>query len=374
MDMRTLLFIIQKEFLQIFRNRGMLPIIFVVPIVQLLILVNAATFEMKSIKVSVVDLDLSSSSRKLISKYEGSPFYKVVQTTFSNDEAMEFMQSGKVDIIIRIPNGFERQLVRENHAKVQFVINAINQAVAGLSSAYSTSILIDFNRELMQDWLSPSQMAGLKNIQTDYSYWYNPKLNYKTYMVPGILVLLVTIIGLLLSGMNIVREKEIGTIEQINVTPIRKIQFIAGKLTPFWIIALFELAFGLTIGKLVFDIPMVGNLWLIFMSGGVYLFVILSVGLLVSTVTNTQQQSMLVTFFFMVVFILMSGLFTSIESMPDWAQKLDRLNPLMYFIKIMRMVLLKGSAFADISPHFWSLVVFAIILSSLAVWRYRKVA
>ena len=372
--MRTLLFIIQKEFLQIFRNRGMLPIIFVVPIVQLLILVNAATFEMKSIKVSVVDLDLSSSSRKLISKYEGSPFYKVVQTTFSNDEAMEFMQSGKVDIIIRIPNGFERQLVRENHAKVQFVINAINQAVAGLSSAYSTSILIDFNRELMQDWLSPSQMAGLKNIQTDYSYWYNPKLNYKTYMVPGILVLLVTIIGLLLSGMNIVREKEIGTIEQINVTPIRKIQFIAGKLTPFWIIALFELAFGLTIGKLVFDIPMVGNLWLIFMSGGVYLFVILSVGLLVSTVTNTQQQSMLVTFFFMVVFILMSGLFTAIESMPLWAQQIDRLNPLMYFIKIMRMVLLKGSTFADISPHFYSLLVFAATMSSLAVWRYRKVA
>ncbi|MCX6288005.1 MAG: ABC transporter permease, partial [Bacteroidetes bacterium] len=203
--MRTLFFIIQKEFLQIFRNKGMLPIIFVVPIVQLLILVNAATFEMKNIRVSVVDLDLSTSSRKLISKYEGSPFYQVVQTTFSYEEAMDFMQKGKVDVIIRIPNGFERQLVRENQSKVQFVINAINQAVAGLSSGYCTSILIDFNRELLQDWLSPAQSAGLKNIQTEYSYWYNPKLNYKTYMVPGILVLLVTIIGLLLSGMNIVR-------------------------------------------------------------------------------------------------------------------------------------------------------------------------
>ena len=217
-------------------------------------------------------------------------------------------------------------------------------------------------------------MAGLKNIQTDYSYWYNPKLNYKTYMVPGILVLLVTIIGLLLSGMNIVREKEIGTIEQINVTPIRKIQFIAGKLAPFWIIALFELAFGLSIGKLLFDIPMVGNLWLIFLSGGIYLFVILSVGLLVSTVTHTQQQAMLVSFFFMVVFILMSGLFTSIESMPVWAQKIDRLNPLMYFIRIMRMVLLKGSTFTDISRDLYSLGIFAVIMSSLAVMRYRKVA
>jgi ABC-2 type transport system permease protein len=372
--MRIVLFIIQKEFLQIFRNKGMLPIIFIVPIVQLLILVNAATFEMKNIKVSVVDLDLSSSSRKLISKFEGSPFYKIVQTTFSYDQAMDYMQQGKVDVIIRIPNGFEKELVKENKAKVQFVINAINQAVAGLSSAYCSSILIDFNRELLQDWLSPSQLAGIKNIQTDYSYWYNPKLNYKTYMVPGILVLLVTIIGLLLSGMNIVREKEIGTIEQINVTPIRKIQFIAGKLAPFWIIALFELAFGLTIGKLVFDIPTVGSLWLIFLSGGVYLFVILSVGLLVSTITNTQQQAMLVSFFFLVVFILMSGLFTSIESMPDWAQKIDRLNPLMYFIRIMRMVLLKGSAFADISRDLYSLGIFAVIMSSLAVRRYRKVA
>ncbi len=372
--MRTILYIIQKEFLQIFRNKGMLPIIFVVPIVQLLILVNAATFEMKHIKVSVVDMDLSSSSRKLISKYEGSPFYEIVQTTFSYDQAMDQMQRGKVDVIIRIPNGFERKLVKENLSKVQFVINAINQSVAGLSSAYCSSILIDFNRELLQDWLNPSKLAGLKNIQTDYSYWYNPKLNYKTYMVPGILVLLVTIIGLLLSGMNIVREKEIGTIEQINVTPIRKIQFIAGKLTPFWIIAMFELAFGLSIGKLVFDIPIVGNLWLIFLSGGVYLFVILSVGLLVSTVTNNQQQAMLVSFFFLIIFILMSGLFTSIESMPHWAQEMDRLNPLMYFIKIMRMVLLKGSTFDDISQLFYSLVVFAIVMSSLAVWRYRKVA
>ena len=372
--MRTLLFIIQKEFLQIFRNKGMLPIIFVVPIVQLLILVNAATFEMKNIKVSVVDLDLSTSSRKLISKYEGSPFYQVIQSTFSYEQAMDLMQKGKVDVIIRIPNGFEKGLVKENRSKVQFVINAINQAVAGLSSAYCSSILIDFNRELLQDWLSPAQMAGLKNIQTDYSYWYNPKLNYKTYMVPGILVLLVTIIGLLLSGMNIVREKEIGTIEQINVTPIRKIQFIAGKLAPFWIIALFELAFGLSIGKLLFDIPMVGNLWLIFLSGGIYLFVILSVGLLVSTVTHTQQQAMLVSFFFMVVFILMSGLFTSIESMPVWAQKIDRLNPLMYFIRIMRMVLLKGSTFTDISRDLYSLGIFAVIMSSLAVMRYRKVA
>jgi ABC-2 type transport system permease protein len=372
--MRTILHIIRKEFLQVFRNKSMLPIIFVVPIVQLIILVNAATFEMKHIQLSVVDLDLSGSSRKLVSKYQGSPFYQLRHTAFSYPEAEDEMKKGHVEMILHIPAGFEKQLMTTGQAKVQFVVNAINGQSAGLINAYSTMILMDNNRELATENMNPSQMAGLREIRVDSSYWYNPKLNYKTYMVPGILVLLVTIIGLLLSGMNIVREKEIGTIEQINVTPINKIQFIVGKLTPFWIIALFELAFGLSIGKLLFDIPMEGNLLLIFISAAVYLFVILAFGLLISTVTNTQQQAMLVSFFFMVVFILMSGLFTSVESMPLWAQKLDMLNPLMYFIKIMRMVLLKGSTFADIRSHFTALVIYAVVIVSLAIVRYRKVA
>ena len=372
--MKTILYIIQKEFLQVFRNKSMLPIIFVVPIVQLIILVNAATFEMKHIRISVVDLDLSGTSRRLTSKFQGSPFYQVPHTAFSYKEAEEEMKKGNVDMILQIPAGFEKKLIKESHAKVQFVINAINGQTAGLTNAYSTMILLDFNRDVVVENINSAMVAGLKNIQTDYSYWYNPKLNYKTYMVPGILVLLVTIISLLLSGMNIVREKEIGTIEQINVTPIKKIQFIAGKLIPFWIIALFELAFGLAISKLLFNIPMEGNLGLIFMAASVYIFVILSFGLLISTITNTQQQAMLVSFFFMVVFILMSGLFTSVESMPQWAQTLDRLNPLMYFMKIMRMVLLKGSGFADISHLFWSLVIYAAIIISVAIRRYRKVA
>ena len=372
--MRTILYIMQKEFLQVFRNKSMLPIIFVIPIVQLIILVNAATFEMKHIRVCVVDLDLSGTSRKLVAKYMGSPFYQIRGSSFSYSVAEDQMKSGKVDMILNIPSGFEKSLLKDGHAKVQFVVNAINGQSAGLINAYSTMILIDYNREMLAANFNPAQMAGLRSIRTEYSYWYNPELNYKTYMVPGILVLLVTIIGLLLSGMNIVREKEIGTIEQINVTPINKIQFIAGKLAPFWIIALFELAFGLTIGKLLFHIPTEGNLALIFMSAGVYLFVILSFGLLISTITHTQQQSMLVSFFFLVVFILMSGLFTSIESMPQWAQQLDRLNPLMYFIKIMRMVLLKGSEFADISRHFFALVIYAVCVLSLAILRYRKVS
>jgi ABC-2 type transport system permease protein len=372
--MRTVLFIIQKEFIQVFRNRRMLPMIFLLPIIQLLILVQAATFEMKEIKVSVIDLDMSSASRQMISKFQGSPFFVIARTSFSDKQAENEMKKGTVDMILNIPHGFEEHLIKENQGKVQIVINAINGASAGLIGAYSTMIILDFNREILIDWLNPSMLAATKNIKISSSYWYNPKLNYKTYMVPGILVLLITIISLLLSGMNIVREKEIGTIEQINVTPIRKVQFIAGKLFPFWIIGLFELAFGLTIGKLMFNIPIIGSLWLIFLSAAIYIFVILGFGLLISTMTNTQQQSMLVSFFFMVIFILMSGLFTSIESMPVWAQNLDRINPLAYFIRIMRMIMLKGSGFHDIRVSFYSLVVYSIAIISIAVWRYRKVS
>jgi ABC-2 type transport system permease protein len=372
--MRTIFFIIQKEFIQVFRNQMMMPVIFVLPLVQLLILVHAATFEMKNIKVSVIDLDMSSFSRKMISKFQGSPFFRICQISFSDKEAEKEIRKGNIDMILHVPYGFERRLVKENQAKVQVVINAINGASAGLINAYSTMIIMDFNRQVAIDMLSPGRSAPAQYIKVSSSYWYNPKLNYKTYMVPGILVLLVTIIGLLLSGMNIVREKEIGTIEQINVTPIRRVQFVIGKLLPFWIIAMFELAFGLTIGKLLFDIPIIGSLWLIFVSAGVYIFVILGFGLLVSTMTNTQQQAMLVSFFFMMIFILMSGLFTSIESMPVWAQNLDKLNPVAYFIRIMRMVMLKGSEFSDIRDSFYSLVVYAFASISVAVWRYRKVS
>jgi ABC-2 type transport system permease protein len=372
--MRTVLFIIQKEFIQVFRNRMMMPIIFVVPFVQLLILVHATTFEMKSIRMSVVDLDMSYSSRQMIGKFQGSPFFIIVNSSFSSEEAENEMKKGKIDMILSIPPDFEKKLIKENRSKVQLVVNAINGATAGLINAYSMMIILDYNRSVMVEWLNPIMLSSVSNIDVTTNFWYNPKLNYKTYMVPGILVLLVTIISLMLSSMNIVREKEIGTIEQINVTPIGKIQFIAGKLIPFWIIALFELAFGLILGKLLFNIPIIGSVWLIFLSAAVYLLVILGFGLLVSTGTNTQQQAMLVSFFFMVIFILMSGLFTSIESMPRWAQLLDKLNPVAYFIKIMRMIMLKGSGFRDISISFYSLVIYSFFSISLAIWRYRKVS
>jgi len=371
--MRTILFILRKEFIQIRRNRTMLPIIFVVPFVQLIILVHAATFEMKHICLHVIDKDMSSVSRNLISKFNGSPFYDITNYSYSDKAGEEDLKKNKADIVMVIPEHFEKRLRTENTGKVQIVVNAINAASAGLIYAYTSSIILNYNLNLVTEWANIPSNVQTSSISTTSSFWFNPELNYKNYMVPGILVLLVTLIGMFLTGMNIVREKEIGTIEQINITPIKKHQFIIGKLVPFWIIAQFELAFGLTLGKLLFDIPILGNLGVVFTFSSIYLLVVLGAGLIISTINNTQQQSMFISFFFMIIFIMMSGLFTPVESMPVWAQKINIINPVAYFIEVMRMVLMKGSGFMDIKRQLISISIYAVLILSFAVWRYRKV-
>lgn len=374
--MKTILFIIQKEFRQIFRNKGMLPIIFVMPLMQLLILSNAASFEVKNIHFSYIDNDHSSASRELISKFEASSYFKIIKKFDTKIEANQEMQKGKVDVILEIPNHFEQNLIKEKTAFLSVSINAIDGASAGIENVYLTQIITSFNQNIQSKLIRyyDGAIAQSENIITIPSFWYNNTLNYKTFMVPGILVLLVTMITLFLSSMNIVREKEIGTLEQINVTPIKKYQFIIGKLFPFWVLGLLILTVGLTIAKLVFNIPILGNIGLIYLFTSIYLLVILGIGLIISNHTETQQQAMFIAWFFMVIFILMSGLFTPIESMPQWAQNITLFNPIRYFVEIIRMVMLKGATFSDISLQFYIIALYAFILNGLAVWSYKKVS
>jgi ABC-2 type transport system permease protein len=341
------------------------------PVMQLLVLAYAATFEIKSVKLYVVDHDNTVESRSLLSHFRGSPFYRIISTSGSYNLAEEDLIAGKVDQIIVINNDFATSLESDKETKVQIVTDAIDGSAASLMAAYSMSIIRDFNKSLIVESLSKEFSEP---IDIRYSFWFNPELNYKNYMVPGLLVILVTIIGMFLAGMNLVKEKEVGTIEQINVTPIRKYQFIIGKLLPFWIVALFELAFGLILAKLLFNIPIVGNVALIFLVGAVYLMVVQGMGLFLSTVTNTQQQAMFLSWFFAVVFILMSGLFTPIESMPHWAQVITWFNPIAYFIEAIRMIMLKGSELVHVLKNILVLLVYAIFIFSLAVWRYHKVS
>ncbi len=371
--MRTIFIILRKEFTQIFRNKTMLPFIFILPVVQLLLLVYAATLDLKNIDMAVVDQDFSPSSRQLTGKFEGSPFYTIHKGYLYPEQAEEALITEKADVVLHIPAGFEKSLIKDGNADVQLQINAINGAAANLIHAYTTSIIMEYNSALILNWLKIPEDMIENPIQVDSLYWFNPELNYKFYMLPGILVILVTIVGSFLTALNIVREKEMSTIEQINVTPIRKHQFLIGKMIPFWCIAMFEMAFGLAIGKVLFDIPIIGSIPLLFLFTGVYLVVILGIGLVFSVLAQTQQQVTFFAYFFMLTFILMSGIFTPVESMPDWAQKINVINPFMYFMKAIRMILLKGSGFGDILPQLLSLVVYGTVINGLAVLGYRKV-
>ena len=369
--MRTLFYILQKEFTQIFRNKSMLPIIFVMPLVQMLILVFAATNELRQVDLAIVDYDHSYSSRDMIAGISGNPFFKIRQNPDNSQEAENLLMRNKIDLALIIPRHFDKDLNNNKSAEVQVLVDAINGNAAQLSLAYLSSVIGSYSQKVLVNPIKPEYRQS-KNIVIKPSYWFNPQLNYKYYMAPGILVVLITVVGMLLGGMNLVREKELGTIEQINVTPLKKWQFIAGKLLPFLVIGLFDLAFGLLVARIAFNIPVRGSLVLLFSLASVYLVLVLSWGLFISTISDTQQQATFVSFFSLIVFIMMSGLFTPVESMPDWAQKLDFINPLFYFVKIMRSVLLKGSNFADIFNEFVALSAFAVSMFGLAIFRYRK--
>jgi len=378
--MKIIGYIIQKEFKQIFRNKAMLPIIFIVPLIQLIILSNAVTFEVKNIKFSYIDHDKTSFSRELINKFEASTYFDVITEYPSEKIASTAMLKGDVGVILEIPLYFERDLLKKKKIDLSVIINAIDGAAAGVENVYINQIVQSFNKNAQVDLMQPSVpiIIGMKNLPKSItsipSFWYNKTLNYKTFMVPGILVLLVTMITLFLSGMNIVREKEIGTLEQMNVTPIKKHQFIIGKLFPFLVIGMLLLTVGLIIARLLFNIPMVGSLGLMYLYTSIYILVILGMGLFISNYTDTQQQAMFIAWFFAVIFILMSGLFTPIESMPEWAQFLTEFNPIKYFVEVMRMVMLKGSTFIDILPQFTKTLIYAFIMNGLAVWSYKKTA
>ena len=372
--MKLIIYLLQKEFLQIFRNKAMLLIIFIVPVIQLIILVNAATYDIKYLNACVIDYDLSGTSRQLISKFEGSPFFHVQSAVFSLDEAENLLLKDQADIIIHIPNGFEKELRKESEGSIQLLMNAVNGMKGELGFSYALSVIKDFNQNIVADWLTLPDFKPEKTIDIKESYWYNPELDYRIYMAPGILAILVTIIGMFLAGMNMVREKEIGTIEQINVSPVKKHQLILSKLIPFWIIGQIELWIGISVAILFFNMPFAGNPLLLFGMASVYLFAALAIGLFISTLSDTQQQVMFISYFFLMIFVIMGGIFPSVNTMPAWALEVNRLNPVYYFIRIMRMVTLKGVLFHELLSEFLSLVTLGTVMLVLAVWRYKKVS
>jgi ABC-2 type transport system permease protein len=383
--MRTILFLIRKEYLQIFRDRQMVGQIMVLPLIQLLLISNAATFQVRSSPMYVVDEDNTTTSRELVAHMAASGYFRVAGASTSEDLANEALLRGRASLVLHVPASFEKDLLRTRTAPVQLVLNAENGATAGVVQSYAMEILSAYaaeaGRELRPTVRSvrggplaePAPARGTARIETRTRGWYNPDLRYSDYMVPGILVVLVTMSGTLLAAMSIAREKEIGTLEQLNVTPITRAQFIAGKLAPFWMLAMVQLSIGLVATRIVFHIPMRGSLLVVYASAAVYMLAALGVGLFLSTLADTQQQAQFVSFFVLMLYLLMSGLFTPIDSMPGWAQVVAQLNPVTHFIRIMRAVLMKGAGFADVREPLLALVAYAAVVLAVAVARYRKV-
>lgn len=362
--MGRILALAKVEFLHIVRDRATLAQVVLMPLIQLLVLANAATFEVRDSALWVVDLDRTASSRAVIARFGASGYFDIVGDTPSLDEANDAMLDGRVAIALVVPHGFEKALVQTRRAVVELSVNAEIGSAAGVVQSYATNILRRYAEE--------RSGAAAPIIDVRERSRFNPSLDYRIYMVPGILVALVTLIGTTLTAQNVAREKEIGTLEQLNVTPITRLEFIAGKMLPFLIIALFDLAIGLAAGVAIFDLPVRGSVPLLFSVAAVYLIVALGLGLWVSSIVDTQQQAMFVAFFLTNIYLLMSGLLTPIDSMAPWVQTLSQLNPVRHFVTVARAILLKGAGLSDILRPLVTLAGFAVVVMFVAVGSYRK--
>ncbi len=366
--MRRILYLARAEALHVVRDRATLAQVLVMPVVQLLVLSNAATFLIRDTPTYVVDLDQTTLSRGLVTRFAASGHFRVDAASPSLDLADEALLRGAATMVLTIPHDFEASLVRFGQAPVQLSVNAEKGSAAGIVQAYAATIVTSYAAELTAG--RGASRPAVIDVQT--RNWYNAALNYKHYMVPGILVALVTLIGTLLTAQNIAREKELGTLEQLNVTPITRGQFIAAKLLPFWVLGLLDLAIGLAVGRFVFGVPIRGSLLLLFGSAMIYLVTALALGLWISTLVETQQQAMFVTFFIMNVYLLMSGLFTPVDSMAPWVQVVSLANPVRHFVTISRAILIKGAGLREVARPLVTLAAFGIVTLTLAIRQYSK--
>lgn len=351
-------YLIEKEFKQIRRNAFLPRLILAMPIMMMLIMPWAANQEVKGLKLSVVDLDRSPHSERLIHQITASGYFQLVDLSPTYEAAMQSIESGTADIILEIESDLERHLMRGESGRVMLSVNAVNGTKGSLGASYLSAIVTDYSA------------ASPFTIHTQYRF--NPHLDYKVFMVPALMVMLLTLLAGFLPALNIVGEKEAGTIEQMNVTPVSKLLFVLAKLIPYWIIGAVVLLICIGIGASVYRLYPVGSLGTIFLFASVYILVVSGMGLVISNYSDTMQQAMFVMFFFIMILLLMSGLFTPVSSMPEWAQKITILNPLKYFMEVMRLVYLKGSAFREMIPQFLALSGFAIVLNGWAILSYRK--
>lgn len=347
-------YLIEKEFKQLKRNSFMPRLILLFPCMIMLVMPWAATLEIENLRIAIIDNDHSPSSIRLTHRIESSPYFKLEGYPKTYQQGLEAIEKGQIDMLLEIPQGFEKEQVNGRPASALVAVNTVNGTKGGLGSSY------------LQQILNPHQSP--KSIR----YLFNPHLDYKVFMIPALMTMLLVMLCGFLPALNVVSEKETGTIEQINVTPVSRFTFTLGKLLPYWIIGFVVLNLCMLLAFLIYGLVPKGNILTIYLATLIFILVVSGLGLVISNYSSTMQQAMFVMWFCILIFILMSGLFTPISSMPEWAQTITYANPLRYFMEIMRMVYLKGSGIADIGQQITILSGFATILYYWAIRSYRK--
>lgn len=373
----VLKYLLEKEFKQTLRNPIMLPLIIALPLIQLIILPYAATYEIRNIDLVVTDLDRSGMSRDLCHKIDASDYFDITAYVDTHEQALEHLERGDAGLSIEIPPGFEEKLEASEHVQLYIMADAVDGTKASIGTAYLNGIIQDFAARNLVEIAYRSQ-TGIQNRPTAARitsvplFRFNPEMDYPTYMVPGILAMLLTLVGGILAALNISSERELGTLEQINVSPVSKFYYLLGKLIPFWIMGFIIISIGLVIAYLLYDIVPKGSLITLLVFSTIYNVAFTGFGLFISSVSKSQQQAMFIAFFFLLIFFLMGGLFTPVSSMPLWAQYITFLNPTAYLIDAMRLIILKGSGFPDLWPQFWATMGFAVFFNSLALITFKK--
>ncbi|MDR1758506.1 MAG: ABC transporter permease [Bacteroidales bacterium] len=362
--------LIKKEFLQVFRDPLLRSILIVAPLVQFVVFPFTADYEIKQLHIGFIDRDCSSISREIMANFTYSPHFISYGVIGSKKEAEDLMLHDDIDFLIEFPARMEERIVNGEEPAIAITANAINSVKAGIGTGYVQNVIAAFMENMGEgDWQYSGNTAQLLTANI---YWFNEHMNYKNLIVPGILVILVTLIGAYVTALNIVREKEIGTIEQINVTPIKRWQFIVGKMIPFWVLGMVEFIIGIGLMNMVFGISVQGSMAVLLGVTAIYLLAMLGLGFFISSMAENQLQAMFIVFFLFIVFVLLSGLFTPIEGMPRWATYINYFNPMSFFMDVIKSIILKGGTLHDVSKQTIALSVMAVLIDTAAIAAYSR--
>jgi ABC-2 type transport system permease protein len=364
-----------KEFIQVFRDKRTRFVLFGPPIIQMLVFGYAATYEIHHVPTVVLDLDHSQESRDLISRFTSSPYFDVQRQLTDYRQLGALIDEGKATVGLEINAGFAQKLRKGQTAPLQVIVDATNSNTALIASGYVTQIALGFAQDYQRDRIlriSPQMIEQVPSVQLEPRPWYNPDLKSRWFFVPGVIGSLTLVLVVVLTAFAVVREREIGTLEQIMVTPIRPAEFILGKTLPFFLIGLFDVSLIATVGTFWFQVPFRGHILVLLAGAVLFLLCMLGVGLLISTVSATQQQAMVTAFFFIMPAITFSGFGFPISTMPHWLQYLTYLSPLRYFLVVLRGTYLKGVGMEILWPQMLAMAVLGMSLLTLAVLRFHK--